>query len=175
METYVVREPLQVTETLVNRILSAKYVDENGCWIWTRAIDQKGYGRIVIQKQQLGAYVASWRVHNGGVNVPQGLCVMHTCDNSKCINPDHLKLGTHEENMRHAKEVGRLGRGQQKPQVHRTPVKRIFTQSEVLEMRRLRHAERLSYVQLGKRFNCHENTASQVCRGITNKVAEVAQ
>lgn len=170
METYVVREPLEVTETLVNRILSAKYVDENGCWIWTKAIDQKGYGRIVIQKQQLGAYVASWRIHNGGDNVPQGLCVMHSCDNSKCINPDHLKLGTHQQNMLHAFAVGRLNVSKTKCSQVEKPCSKKLTQSEVIEIRRLSEVEKLAYKEIAGRFKCSRLTVSKIVRRITHSL-----
>ena len=71
-----------------------------GCWLWTGSPTSNGYGQISRGGKygaQIGAHVCSWGLRNGAV--PKGLCVMHKCDTPLCVNPDHLSLGTHVENV----------------------------------------------------------------------------
>lgn len=77
----------------------------NGCWEWTRSCDADGYGHLVHQGSLKGAHRHSYELSRG--NIPDGLFVLHECDNRKCINPDHLFLGTNMDNMRDMYAKGR--------------------------------------------------------------------
>ena len=74
-------------------------VDENGCWLFQGAIKKKGlpYGWVGYKKTQMNAHRASW-IHANG-EIAEGLNVCHKCDVPKCINPEHLFLGTQKENV----------------------------------------------------------------------------
>jgi len=73
-------------------------IRKNDCWDWKGKIE-KGYPVMTCRKA-LGAnrgHRASWIIHNG--KIPEGLSVLHKCDNKICTNPDHLFLGTNQDNV----------------------------------------------------------------------------
>ncbi len=67
------------------------------CWVWNGAKTKDGYGIIGLRRKGKLAHRVSWEVHLG--IIPNGMEVAHTCDNPPCINPSHLFLATHKDNM----------------------------------------------------------------------------
>jgi len=91
----------RLRKTLWDRFYE-KFVPEpnSGCWLWTASVSEFGYGVIGLGHRQEGtdkAHKVSYRLHKG--EIPAGLNVLHSCDVSACVNPNHLRLGTLSDNM----------------------------------------------------------------------------
>lgn len=90
-------------------------VVESGCWEFQGRIGTGGYGHLDFGGKTVTASRLAYEVWRG--EIPQGLLVCHTCDNRKCINPEHLWLGTSQDNARDRDAKGRAAdvRGENSP------------------------------------------------------------
>lgn len=79
-------------------LLRVKQVDAlKGCWLWPGAVDEGGYGRVLILKQSERVHRISFVLFKGAI--PEGLVVDHECRVRRCYNPDHLRPMTNEANL----------------------------------------------------------------------------
>lgn len=76
----------------------------SGCWIWTGCLQWKGHGQLRKRGVTKSSHRMSWEITNGPI--PTGLYVLHKCNNAPCVNPAHLYLGTHQDNMRDMRIAG---------------------------------------------------------------------
>ena len=78
-----------------------------GCWAWQASRDRHGYGRFGLDGHVEYAHRVAWVLTRGAI--PQGLRVLHRCDNPPCCNPAHLYLGTPAQNTADMISRGREG------------------------------------------------------------------
>ena len=92
-------------------LISKSIENENGCLVWQRGRNSYGYG-IVYDKGNSKQFAAHRVMMQLELETDiAGHHVLHTCDNPSCINPNHLKLGSHKDNMADKKEKGRQCKG----------------------------------------------------------------
>ncbi len=151
-----------MTTTLVKRFVS-KCDTSGSCWLWTGCCDKQGYGRINAggkHGHSLFAHRVSWQIFNG--DIPSEMCVCHSCDNPRCVNPDHLFIGTHSDNMKDCESKHRRRHGFNKGEVN--------GQCKLSDMDvayiRIMFAEGYTQADLSRIFNV---SPSQVYRIVRNK------
>jgi HNH endonuclease len=97
---------IQYPKVLKKRILNSVDINPNGCWDWNKARNRQGYGAMSYRKKcGQRANRISYMVFKG--DIPEGMLVCHTCNRTCCVNPDHLYLGTHTDNMNDLKRSRR--------------------------------------------------------------------
>lgn len=126
--------------------------DVNGCWEWQRSIDNSGYGRVNIDGKIWLTHRLSWTIHNGPIpktTSGRGMSVCHKCDNPKCINPDHLFLGTDKDNVHDAIHKNRRAdqKGMNNPN-------RILTEQDVRDIRSMPGPHRVIAARYGVSKYC---------------------
>lgn len=106
---YIAFVRLRAAESLVDRFW-AKVKKSDGCWLWTGSLI-KGYGQFHLPRthavqQTVYAHRFAWEQTNGPI--ADNLSVLHRCDTPRCCRPDHLFLGTQQDNLADARTKGRL-------------------------------------------------------------------
>lgn len=132
-----------------------RVIKKEGCWGWSGFCNFFGYGQISLPSgNATNAHRVSWELHYG--TIPEGMWVLHRCDNPPCVNPEHLFLGTHEDNMRDMAQKNRSPKGES------SPVSKL-TDDIVREMRSLR-AQGWSQQRIADKFGVSQPLVGMVCR-----------
>ena len=141
-------------------------VDKSGeCWLWTAGRFTSGYGQFNQRaggpKLSLAAHRVAWQLASG--EIPEGLCVLHKCDNRLCVNPAHLFLGTKRDNTADMIKKGRKNTavGNQKPNSRLTPCGVALAR----QMRRCGVSGR----EIAKRFGVGPTTIRRILSGLSWK------
>lgn len=125
------------------------------CWLWIGAKNNTNYGYIRVGDKMKNAHRVSWEITNGPI--PKDLFVLHKCDNPSCVRPDHLFLGTHQDNMTDKKSKGRaIGR----PGENHHNSK--FTEKDILKIRELFDSGKMREVDLCEHYNVKQSTMSAI-------------
>jgi hypothetical protein len=155
----------QIVYSLAERLARLSKIDDaTGCQVWQGAT-RGGYGNLVIGSRTDGtrktvrAHRLAYEVANG--EIAHGLYVCHRCDNRACINPSHLFLGTHQDNV-----DDRQAKGRNKPPKGELCGSSRLTETDVLSMRRLRQKGE-TFSAIADRFSVAKKTAIQAVKGQT--------
>jgi hypothetical protein len=137
-----------------------------GCWIWMGHIRPDGYGRFMFANE-IYANRASWALFNG--SIPDGMMVLHKCPNGhnrSCVNPNHLYLGTHLQNM-----ADKQLNGTNRSSYGETHYRALLTDEQVKEIRRVHRKGIRGFGMraLSKRFGVAESTVFAIIHRINWK------
>ena len=127
----------------------------SGCWLWESFLMQRGYGLFWLGGRNMRAHRASWILHKR--EIPDGLQVLHHCDTRSCVNPEHLFLGTAQDNSTDMVSKGRSMVGVRHMQVK-------LSESQVRRIYNLRGKVPLS--ALAKRFSVDKQTIWRIHVGL---------
>lgn len=148
---------------LADRLRFYTSINADGCHVWTGYVDAYGYGCIRVQKKTIGCHRAAWTAFISDGPIPSGIEVCHSCDNPACINPAHLFLGTHQDNMndmmmkrRHSPHFGE---------------RHGMSKLRVSDVREIKSSDTKACI-LAERFNVSRPTISAIRRGLTWKDVE---
>lgn len=129
--------------------------DESGCWNWSGYRNEKGYGRLKIDRRRILAHRYVDELLRGPM--PAGLEIMHSCDNRACVRPEHLVRATHKQNMEDMAQKFRGSRGA-------THCRAKLTPGEVRMIREFR-AEGMKASDLGMKFGISVRHVYEICLG----------
>ena len=138
---------------------SQKYIDNfwkkvnktDNCWNWTACLNSCGYGHFYANGQDILAHRFSFQNHHNRL-IQEGLCIMHSCDNRKCVNPNHLSEGTLKDN---STDMVNKGRGN-KPKGEKQHASKL-TEKQVKEIREKYSQGGTSYRKLGQEYGVHNS------------------
>lgn len=143
--------PRASKKPLLERLLKRITVAESGCW----ECREKSYPRISVNGRGVLGHRLSWTLHRG--IIPDGLCVLHKCDNPRCVNPDHLFLGTKRDNA-----IDMAAKGRCTLQV-RPPMPKL-SYEQVMSIRTMR-ARNVPYKDICAAFSISRATAQDAFYG----------
>jgi len=138
------------------RFLSKIYQTDD-CWEWTGNTDKDGYGKFWINSLRRNdmAHRISYQIFIG--EIPQGLWVLHKCDNPSCVNPEHLFVGTAKDNSADRDNKGR-GISGERVQTHK------LIPSDIPVIKEL-YQKGFSQREIGEQFNCSQESISRLLLG----------
>lgn len=123
---------------------------KNGCIEWTGHLNTTGYGMIGVQHKSVVVHRFSWELVNG--KIPDGLLCLHKCDNPKCVNVEHLFLGTQQDNV---DDMFRKGRAKRASGENHYAAR--FNKKQIKKIRKL-YKEGHGQTEIAKIFNTKQNT-----------------
>jgi len=132
------------------------------CWPWIGAKKPKGYGNIRRDKKYTTAHRVSWEIHFG--KVPDGMQVLHSCDNPSCCNPYHLMLGTVMSNYIDMVKKGRSKSNHKNRKCGENHINHKLTSEQVEEIRRRYIPGKVRQKDLGDAFGVSQRNISVIVR-----------
>jgi hypothetical protein len=157
----------QHTRTPLRERFLARVEKTETCWLWTARTGTFGYGVMPEgghAGRDLYAHRISYELFHGPI--PEGLFVLHRCDNPRCVNPDHLFLGTADDNAKDAARKKRVPSGAQH-HTQRPDHKQVKLDQQSVREIRQRYAEGATRPQLSKLYGVTVASIGNVVNGRT--------
>jgi len=130
------------------------------CWEWTNALNNGGYGQFAVNHKPILAHRFSYEYFIG--KIPKGKQILHSCDNPKCVNPDHLSTGTSQDDADDKVNKNRQAKGED------IGVSKLGVE-QVNLIRRLYKAKKNTYKNLADCFNVSISTINDILKDKTWK------
>lgn len=135
------------------------------CKLWKGALSSYGYGCLERDGKSLLAHRVAWDESNGR-KVPDGMLVMHSCDRPRCVNPEHLKLGTHADNQADKVAKGRQAKGEKNGRA-------VLRRGDVVDiLERDRRGQAMG--PIAREYGVDRMTVRKIIRGVTWKEVSLA-
>lgn len=132
------------------------------CWDYQGAINSTGRGNFSIGHKNIKAHRMAWILIKG--EIPDGLCVLHHCDNGKCCNFSHLFLGTIQDNV-----TDMIKKGRQRRQYGEDGARAILTNKQALEIREKYIPHVYTSYRLAKEYHVSRGSINAVVQRYTFK------
>ncbi len=132
---------------------------DDECWRW-KVGNSGGYGQVRFNGRNQGAHIVAWELANGRT-VPDGLWILHSCDNHWCVNPKHLRPGTSSDNMQ---DMSDRGRGCDTRNIGYANGKAALTDDDV-KLIRLLDRTGMNKQTLAQHFGVSPSQISRICNG----------
>ena len=155
-------------KTLMQRFMAKVAKSETGCWLWTGFVGTSGYGAVRVNGKTERAHRIAYQLFVGqiteiaGADI-RGTCVIHKCDNRVCVNPEHLLLGTHQDNMTDKASKGRVVSHPLLGEKHQNSK---LTSDDIIDVRCL-NSYGLKMQQIAESFGVTRATIHRVLDGTT--------
>jgi hypothetical protein len=130
----------------------------NSCWEWQGSKYHNGYGQFFDGKNKICAHRYSYKLVNGEID--QNLKVCHKCDNRGCVNPDHLFLGTQQDNIRDMYTKNRQNNADTSGTLNG---RANLSEPQVLEMREL-YNKGTQISEIARRFDTSETQTARIVK-----------
>lgn len=149
---------MQIEQKYIDRFMTyIEMIPFHDCWEWTGCINQSdGYGRFYIHKKPFKAHRISAFIHNIP-NKDNKPFVLHSCDNRSCVNPHHLRFGTHLENLQDMHKKNRHAKGEGSGAAK-------LTEKKVLEIRDKYSPYKYSFGKIAKEYGVDTTVVEDIVK-----------
>lgn len=173
-----------IDEKLIERFLSKvdKITSDKGCWLWLGGKDKSGYGQFNFYGRTKRTHRFSYMIFKG--EIAKDKQIRHKCDNPSCVNPDHLDIGTQQDNMNDMKNRNRQAKGENysirgdkngtrlhpetRPRGESQYLAKL-TEEQVIKIRELYATGNYTQQELANKFNVLQCTISDIINNKTWK------
>lgn len=129
------------------------------CWVWTKS-GCNGYGLFKSNGKSTRAHRYSWEIHNSQI-IPEGMMILHKCDNTRCVNPSHLVLGTGPDNVK-----DKVSKGRQARNSGHGRAKLDFDKADYIRIHYIKGDKVFGATGLGKKFGVADFQIRMVVKGL---------